>query len=120
MVTPVSEVRTYLTLGTGGSAYDVAGADATTARATAAAAPILAFTLRMVIDVPLFRSTDATETSPTLGRPLQTGFQIGRTVLARILSTLPMPPSNGFPRLRTCFPPGVIATSCRELEPICI
>src|SRR3954466_5658635 len=71
MVTPVSEVRTYLTLGTGGSAYDVAGANVTTARATAAAAPILAFTLRMVIDVPLFRSTDATETSPTLGRPLQ-------------------------------------------------
>src|SRR6476620_7555817 len=70
MVIPVSEVRTYLTLGTGGSALDVAGADATTARATAAAAPILAFTLRMVTYVPLFRSTDTTETSPTVGRPL--------------------------------------------------
>src|SRR3954465_11517490 len=74
MVTPVSEVRTYLTLGAAGSACDVAGADATTARATAAAAPILAFTLRMVIDVPLFRSTDTTETSPTLGRPLHPGL----------------------------------------------
>src|SRR3954463_1477178 len=62
MVTPVSEVRTYLTLGAAGSACDVPGADATTARATAAAALILAFTVRMVIDVPLFRSTDTTET----------------------------------------------------------
>src|SRR6476469_5407080 len=120
MVTPVSEVRTYLTLGTVGSGCDVAGADATTARATAAAAPILAFTLRMVIYVPLFRSTDTTETSPDLGRPLQPGSQIPRILLARIWSTLPMPPSNGFPRLSTCFPPGVMATSCGELEPICI
>src|SRR3954465_11298208 len=63
MVTPVSEVRTYLTLGAAGSACDVAGADATTARATAAAALLLAFTVRMVIDVPLFRSTDTTETT---------------------------------------------------------
>src|SRR6476659_7840841 len=98
MVPPVADVRTYLTLGTVGSACDVAGADATTARATAAAAPILAFTLRMVIYVPLFRSADTTETSPDLGRPLQPGSQkIPRIVLARIWSTLPMPPSNGFP-----------------------
>src|SRR6476620_6311024 len=95
MVTPVSEVRTYLTLGTVGSACDVAGADATTARATAAAAPILAFTLRMVIYVPFFRSTDTTETSPDLARTLQQGSQIPRIVLARIWSTLPAPRRTG-------------------------
>ena len=38
---------------------------------------------------------------------------------SRISSTLPIPPSNGFRRLRTCVPPGVTATSSGELEPIC-
>jgi hypothetical protein len=33
-------------------------------------------------------------------------------------STLPTPPSNGLPRLRTFVPPGVTATSLGELEPI--
>jgi len=38
---------------------------------------------------------------------------------SRISSTLPIPPSNGFRRLRTCVPQGVTATSSGELEPIC-
>jgi len=40
------------------------------------------------------------------------------TAAVSISSTLPTPPSNGLPRLRTFVPPGVTATSLGELEPI--